>query len=516
MHISRVRWVAGAILSAALIFGLTATPTLANPAGPHLDGGAYDALRPTGLEPILAFNVRSEFEGKVLQAHIKVGSDFVVEEVEGGAKIYDFRFRRLIYVNTKQKIFLNNSLYGDFRVRWALLMNNMFASDLAAKMSEGVKKRLANLNRFLTEHANGASTSQSVPSKGSPAIGIETNRQDMKLILSVEGVEILNATLGPTKFPSDAHRHSFAAWLAWELRIHPKTAQAVAQTGILPVHLEFSRLRRAYSLDSRHPTMTITLGEITHSTGRLNRLSEYVPMLPEARQLNKQMTQLMVDAVHGRAPNGPTNDSFYIEKIRSMVSNRSYFDAALLALHASSRYEGCTESNHDVALCTVILDAFQTIKSDGSVEKLLKAISLRSDKKHEQALAILQSLRDKATLRPDILEFLIAHDLVEAKRASPLPDEALARELDRLPELLTTALAADPYSPYRYCDITNYFFVGARTHEERYGAHILEHFVLDLARLLPSQKIPEKIVNLVQLEQEIEKNHPILFPTNEN
>ena len=512
MNVSRIRQITTAILATTLTFGLTATPASANPAGPHLDGNAYDALRPQGPTPTLTFNLRSEFKGEVLRSHITIGPDFVTKETKGFVKVHDFRFRRLLAIDVETGYFSNESFYGHFRSRWALLLNNIFATSLMHRMTEKNERSLG-LDRFLIEHAVGADCSRQPRFQHLPNPSVDINRQDMDLTVNVEGTEILKAVFDPIRFPSDAHKQSFAAWLIWQIRLHPKVAQAVIEVGMLPVYLQTVRQKLTESED---PVLSLSLSEPSHATGRLDALAGLTPDIPDTPHLPKKMARLMIDAALGQASNGPLEDSFYVGNICELIASRSYLDAALLSFHATFQYEGCNAPHSDQILCKMVRDALLTAHEEGSVKELFRAMELSLEKKHEQAIETLMPLREKVRSRPDILEFMIANEIISIRRASNQnktgEDEIYIDEFGRLPHTLTTALAADPYSPARYRDIFNYFSVGARTTIEGYEAPILEHFVLDLARTLPNQRMPKIINDLTALEKKITADHPMLFP----
>ena len=522
MNASRIRRTAGVVLATVLFSGLTAATASLDPAGPHLDGNAYDALRPQDLVSTLTFDLKLETQGQANRTRITLGPDFVAEESEDFVRIYDFRFHRVLHIDTDSGYFSNESLYGHFRSRWALFRNNMFVIDVIHQTG-GKTERPLNLERFLVEHYIGIAGVQKIHRQVPPTPPMDIRHQDMELIINVEGAEILRAAFDPIKFPSTAHRQTFAAWLIWQIRVHPKIAQAIVETNMLPAYLQTVDQNPGQPKD---PVRSLTFSRTSRSSGRLDMLPGLTPDIPDSPHLPEKLARLMIDAAHGRASNRSPEDSVYKQNIRKLMSGGHYLDAALLSHHASLRYEGCGPPHaQEVELCDLVFSTYRVAvgKAD-SASKLFQAMHLMQEKKHEQVVEMLLPLRKEVHFRPDILEFMIANEIVEARRTAQqtasrqdAEQQAAARELykdeiNRLPDTFTAALAADPYAAVRYRDILNYFSVGARDLNEKYHAPILEHFVLDLARALPGQTMPSIINHITDMEARIAEEHPMLFP----
>ena len=518
----KARQATGVVLATALLFGSTAVPASASPAGPHLDGNAYDALRSSNPVPTLTFELNAEFEGDSTRHHVTLGPDFVVEEEMDSIRVYDFRFHRTLEIDTNSGYFTNESLYAYFRARWALFQNNIFAIELLRKTTERPDRPLA-LERFLIEHYTGIEGVQKIYKDPPPAPSVDINLQDMELVANVEGTEILRAIFGPFRFPSAAHREVFAAWLIWQVRIHPKIVRAIIEAGTLPARLQITRQNFE---GPNLPVLGLVFDQVARSRDRLDVLSGLTPDMPDSPHLPKKLARLMIDAARGQAPNHPPDDSVYIQNIRKLMSEGNYLDAALLSYHASFQYEGCAFEHREEPLCETVVETHRkAVGKADSVNKLVQAMHLMQERKHEQVVEMLSPFRGEVRFRPDILEFIIANEIIEARRAAERAaagtQDAAQREaalelykdeFDRLPDTFTTALAADPYAPARYRDISNYFSVGARNVDERYDAFMLEHFVLDLARALPGQAMPSIIQHSTDAEARIAAEHRLLFP----
>ncbi len=529
-----------AITAMVLAFGLSATPAMANPAGPHLDGNAYDALRPATPSPTLAFTMdvdcvnpggqqpvlhsfefgiepwrggmrEADLEGRSL---VTLGPDFVVSRGRYGIVVHDFRFRRLLTIGTDNQRFLNHSIYGHFLVRWGFLSNNLYPLGLLAETgvqeSGGVP---LSVSRFLVEHANGMAHPPATFLRKLPAAALKTDRQGATLVANVGDTEVLKAQFSAMEFPSAVHRRSFTAWLTWFFRFHPSLARVFADDTTLPSSLRFIRPDVTTAVgESEFPVCSVVLSNVSRASGRLDvvaPLASTIPAWPPL--LPGGLARLMVDAARLQAPNGPTGNKAYVQYIRKSAAEKRYLDAALLSFHAAASTGACTAARRDSILCDTMADALRTAMRDGSVQTLRKALSLGGQGKHGQAAEILVSLRGRSPGRPDILEIMIANELVEARRHSQL-NESLRKEFNGLPQAFEAALARDPYSPARYRDMSNYLGVAARSADRRYFAPIFQNAILDLGRTLPGGTLSPLLQSVTARDRKIAKDFPELFP----
>ena len=528
-----------------LVSGLAAVPVLANPAGPHLDGDAYTGLRPAAPVPTLkftmdvecldsggqdlvlyshAFGVQPEREGMRAPGHegrsqVTLGPDFVVSRGRYGTVVYDLRFRRVLTIGIDEQLFSNHSLYGHFRVRLKFLLNNLFT--LASVTKLGVKKKGAfslPVSRFLVEHANGIFHPLAIALKHLPVAPLNVDRRAEMLVASVSNTEVLKAEYGTIGFPSAVHGRTFAAWLAWFFRIHPKLAQVFADDAAPPSSLRFivSSMPTAMG-PSSFPACSVLLSDVSRAPDRLDvlaglasRVPAWPPILPGG------LIRLMIDAVRLQAPNGPTDNATYLERIRKLAAEKRYFDALLLSAHTMASTESCTPARHDAILCETTVEAFQTTKSAGSVGTVRKAMSASSQGNHGKAAEMLISLRDRSPDRPDILEFMIANEVVEARRhslrhKSPM-NEQLQKEFDGLPNTFEAALGFDPYSPARFRDISNYVRLATRSLAQKYFWMVFETVILDLGRALPGGRVSHFFKKANARERKTAEAFPELFP----
>ena len=529
-----------------LALGVAAVPAMANPAGPHLDGNDYDALRPANPVRTVEFTMdvgcqdRSGqslvlpgsgllfgFDQEVAQAHglegrsqVTLGPDFVLARGRYGTAIHDFRFRRILTIGANEKRFYNHSMYGHHGVRRAFLFNHLYVVGLIAATGGKTSSSFPPaVQRFLVEHALGIFHPEAIAFKNHlPVAALNIDRQGEVLVTSVNNTEVLKAKYGTIGFPSSAHGLSFASWLAWFFPIHPKVAKVLVDRATLPASLQFIRSPISTVMGlPEFPVCSVVLSDISHASGRLDLLAglaskipAWPPILPEG------LTRLMIDAVRLQAPNGPTANTVYLQRIRKLTAEKHYLDAALLSAHAMASTEPCSPARHDLILCDTVVKALQPTKSVGSVQTLRKALSVSSQGKHGQAAEMLISLRDRSPDRPDILEFMIANEVVEARRHSRRNkselDESLRKEFDGLPHTFEAALGLDPYSPARFRDMSNYVSVAPRSTTQAYLAPIFVTVILDLGRALPDGRLSHFFRNPTARERKVADDFPDLFP----
>lgn len=503
-----------------------------------MDGNAYVALRPAAALPTLTFTMEvkcsdpgeqnllpdsdessihpqrggaqaTHWEGR---SRVTLGPDFVISRGRYGASVHDFRFRRHLMMGAGDRRFSNDSLYGHFFVRWRVLSNNLHT--LGSVASTGVNlPRSVSVTRFLQEHANGIRHPAATALKRIPAAVLNAERRGAALVANVKNMEVMKATFGAVRFPSAVHGRSFGAWLVWFIRIHPSLARLLADDAALPSSLRFIRPDTTKAMSRSQPSVcNAVLSDVARGSGRLDVVAglasavrAWPPLLPES------LTRLMIDAVRLQAPNGPTSNAAYSQHMRELVAERRYFDAALLSLHAAASTDACTDARRDAPLCDTITDTLRRARGDPAMQTLMKARSLRAQANYRGAVETLIPLRNRSPRRPDILEIMIANDLVETRRRSQLTD-SLRKEFDGLPNTFEAALTRDPYSPARYQDFSNYLGVAGRSLKDKYMAPIFQSMVLDIGRALPRGALARLLRNTTTGELRIARDFPELFP----
>ena len=486
-------------------------------AGPNLDGDAYSALRENAVHEVLTVTAVAKSKASSQTRALTIGPDFVLEQDGDTVRLYDFRFRRLLTLNPDVKTFTNESLYGHARTRFAFLQNNLSTGGIGigAGLVSGVSPAAL---RFANEHLNGMDHPADVAYGNMPKPELVLRRDGSALtgVLKGAGADdepLLTATIGRTGFPSEDHARSFQAWLAWGARMHPQTAAALVGTGRVPDAVSFAfpaalrklnpNLTRGQALEFRDAARGKTRFDILR--GWSAKLPAWEPYLPEA------LVATMVAAANGTAPNGPASDEDFITEIGVLLDTGQYLDAALVGLHASHPYDGCQGEHRARQICTVIKGMMNKVRTDRGVRILFTGFAQEQQRNFRGAAQTWVKLRILNLARLDILDFMIANALVEAQKKSPLEGE-MGVAFGKLPELFTRSLAADPYDPARYRDIFNYLHAAATGLAERYTVPIQAQALIDLAQALPDRLMPRIITQIVEANDRIAGDYPLLFP----
>lgn len=340
-------------------------------AGPNLDGDAYTALRG---DDVLTLNVVTKSRASFKTRALTVGPDYVLERDGETIRIHDFRYRRLLTLHASAKSFTNESLHGHARTRFAFLQNNLSTAGLAlgSNALQGISPAAL---RFAHEHVNGMAHPGDVAYGTLPEPKLAVVHDGDVLTGTLQGASagddppVLSATLSRDGFFSPAHAKSFEAWLAWSGRIHPGAAAAVGETGHIPARIAFDF---AAALRKLNPNLSrgqaIEFHDAASAKYRFDirgwtaKLPAWEPYLPE------KLMALMVDAANGTAPNGPKSDEDYIAEMGVLLDTGRYLDAALVGLHASHPYDGCTGEHRARPLCTVMSGMLNTARTDRGVK----------------------------------------------------------------------------------------------------------------------------------------------------
>lgn len=512
-----MRFPALAVLS--LCFGIALAPDIVRAtepqsdtrerilAGPHLDGDAYRALRPQATFEVIKFSVLSNDANDEREIDVVLGPDFVIEGRDSHTTIYDFRFRRLIEIESKSAGFSNDSMFGSWHMRWAFLQNNLWAGAMLA--AGGLVDDPA-LARFWIEQHNGlnhpAETANGVFPR--PRVRVDANASGSTIM--VGRTTVAEVRSGSAKFPDAAYASTFAAWLTWSLRFHPDVAAALADSETLPESIE--RTTKA-SIPEKTQSETLRFVNARRSTEAFSVLAGLDAKIPSWEPLfPHEMAALMIAAARGLAPNGPVSDEEYAAQIEDLVSRKRYFDATLLAIHATHGQDGCGAGSTDSQLCDVALSALRISFSEKKSSALFQALQLDGAGNYGDAALAMIALRSDDIARPDILDIMIANSIVEAKNGKQLNDQ-LNVEFTRLPELFLHAFGRDPYDPSRYRDYYNYLHAATRSVDEGYLVLLRAYPVIDVARSLPERGVPAIVSAITEVERNISRDFPVLFPT---
>ena len=517
-HILLLLAAAGLILlqACAAPKGTTAPKKIADRpliAGPHLDGDAYAGLRGLDEADIVVTDVTVSSSASNTKFKIVVGPDYVLEDRPLSRALYDFRYRRFLEIDLNSREFTNTSLYGMFHTRWAFLQNNLITEALAGQ--HGSDKQPA-LSRYWIEGALGIAYPGAIAFESMTQPSLAIQREGGSLTAVAENTTVATANFNGQSFPTAAHAKSFAAWLVWSMRIHPRLASMIAGEGAVPLALTLYR-REPYMdfVGGVLETTTLQLEGVSRSRGRLDATLGLVskppawpPYIPEA------IATLMVNAALGSAAGGPIDDAVYADVIRALLGSGKRLDAVLVAVRASYPYDGCSDRQLSPDLCDAASQAWKAAWEDSTGILFADALALGQNGDHTAAAKALIALRGKASNNGDILEVMIANELVEAKRSSKV-DPELSNEYARLQHTFTAAIVESPYNAAIYRDFYNYLLVATADSniDDSYIAPTKAQAVMDLARSLPVRRIPKIVTYATTVENSVADDFRDMFPT---
>lgn len=482
-------------------------------AAPNLDGDAYMKLRATPDHQVLIFKLEKSTGETTTSRTVIVGPDYVIDRSPAGHLLFDFRLRRALELAPENRTFTNTSLYGRVLTRLAFLQNNLtIASGVIA--ADIVDKDLGSGVRFVIEHSNGINLPDRSTYPNMPKAELDVSRTGSELTGTIGGWRILDATISGTAFPSTAHATSFRAWLIWLVQLHPQIAEAISSTGRLPSKIEINFPQELLkTLPNVHAEHTVTFRDIRSGTGRFDSIrgwSAAPPAFPP--HLPDETARLMVAAANGTAPGGPRSDESYITEIRQLSGAGKHLDAVLLALHASQPYDNCSGAQRVRPICSDLGQAVQAARQDQNTRRFLTGFAAEGQGNYAQAFQIWSPLRNLPIARRDILDFVIANNIVEATKRGQSTDTTAA-EFAALPQTFHRALSADPYNPSRYRDIFNYLFVAASGIEKQYFVRTHAYAVIDLALALPNGPTTTIVRRIAESYPRMAADFPLLFPS---
>ena len=476
-------------------------------AGPQLYGGEYRSLREDTYFDVLQFEIVKN-DGAVRLQSVVLGPDFVIENGnDGPATVYDFRFRRIITLNNDPSSMTNESLFGHWSQRWAFLSNNLWTTSVIAAAS--VIKN-PELERYWIEQKNGVEHPQEIAFQHLPVPELRQALTDDVASYHIGDELIAEAVFTENGFPSESHRKTFAAWLVWSRRLHPKLATQISLNNKFPRDLKIM-VRNEPGPSGASPEVS----KISFS-GAIDRRDDFEVLAGKAPEtpgweprFSPELAALMSAAARGEAPNGPVSKGEYIAQVEALAAEGRAFDTVLLAIHASF---GCSDSASPTPFCDKMTNAIADFAEDENFVALMNALRLDQNGQHADGAKALIPLQALTLERKDILDVMFANMLVEAKNDDQLDDE-LQSHFDNLPMLFEAAFGRDPYAPSRYRDFYNYLFASTTTTDESYAVHTEAYPVADFARSIPERTVPKIVDEISKFEERIATDFAVHFPT---
>ena len=477
-------------------------------AGPQLTGDEYRALRKKGEFTVLRADVTLEGEEQGALS-ISIGPDFVVEQLPGKVVLYDYRFRRIVTREGSSENFSNESMFGQWWIRWAFLENNMSVSAMLAAVAKGDAPAI---ERFWIEQRIGVNHPQETAYRTLPRPVLKETKTGNGVNYHVGDTLIGKLSASNERYPSKDHRQSFLSWLVWSQNLHPQLAIRLTELETAPTALTIvGKPNRPPNAEAKQ-----TILRFQNYGAGVNVLSEFAgrtalaPSWPP--KMSESMGALMAAAARGEAPNGPVTGEEYLAQLQELGRKGKALDVALLAMHASF---GCDAEGVKPAICDQAMSELSKVIKEESGVAWVAALRKDGEGQHAEAAQDLIKLESKNVERPDILAIMIANSIVEAKKNDQLDDE-LTRRFERLPATFETVFGHDPYVPSRYRDFYNYLHAATDGIDESYFVYIKAYPVIDFARTIPERVIPPIVSAISDMERRVANDFPAHFPVFEN
>lgn len=481
-------------------------------AGPHLSGDEYVNLRWQEEHKTLQFDLSSDVSPSG-NARITLGPDYVIEVGRDGTVFYDFRFRRKLAWTPSDIAMSSGSQFADWHFKWALLENNLGTSAIVQRLktTAGGETDNPSMRRFYIERNIGLSYPSAIAYEAFPTPEINEVRTKGEVGFEIDGVRVGGVVDGKLNIPSAEHSRTFAAWLAWSGRAHPKIAKLIAERQILP-----KTYIRAGDPDNFALNEVIRTGE----TLEFSNPSEQQKSLDVMQGLSaappswdvrypEALGAQMIAAIRGEANGGPTTDEQYLAIVKRAIEEGRALDAALLAI---SPKLACDTDANDRDICGFAFEQLRTVINDPEVKVLLSGLQADQEGRHAEATQLLLPLLDRDLKERSVLEIIIANTLVEAKNNGQLEAPDLIELYGELPMIFERAFTADPYTVMWYRDFYNYLYSSVSSVDEGYIVPLKAYSVIDIARALPERPVPPLVSAISDVERTIAQDFPTYFP----
>jgi hypothetical protein len=482
--------VAAAILGVAAARADDAPPPIANPS--LLPSSVLTLRGPEKDKAQLRLSFERTRDGDTVSPlKVWIGADYFALFEGTRETIYDLRLRRRFVVDQAAGSMTNFSLYGDVIFR-QIELTRRIELEKALHQDPEQTNIPESLDPFWIESEVGLV----IP--GAPPDKIERHdRGDGIAVFLYRGAEVAMFKAGSHEVPS-ALRHSFGAFLRHALPIHPAIAAAVSETGSVPAELDFISEAKgqmqavAWRLDQAEAK-----SDDFPLSGGLS-----LQLLPAGGDdanvaLLRQVLNSMIEALAGRADQGPRPVAVYRAEIDSALKDNRRFEAALLltelALQWGRGAAACDPDDKDAAAqgpCHSKAEIDKLMSADPRAVAMFQAMGLQT-RDPDKALVMWRTIE-----RSDVADRYVV-DIFLARLLS------VRGEREEASWSFAAAFAGNAYIPTLYRDLGDHFARGERTD--------LAWFCYDLGRALPNRAEADALSNIDELERKLVEQFPELF-----
>ncbi|HWI29306.1 MAG TPA: hypothetical protein VN668_20195 [Stellaceae bacterium] len=457
-------------------------------AGPAMSAAALREARRTepGPQLRLAFDLRRGGAAPVPLVAV-LGTDYVDIAENGRETLYDFRLRRRIVLDRAAQTFANLSLYGDVAFRRFELEKRAVLAGTFTDAAGGGDPPLE-LQRFWIESDLGIAAR----GKGRPSID-QRKLPDGAISFRLDKEEVALFAPASEAVPAEL-RQSFAHFLRLAVPIHPQIIAAIALDGRLP-----QRIVYVSDTGGTHHAVGLILRSALHRTADYPLPASFEPR-PLAGSTKDQealglrgLLPLMLQAVAGRAGQGPRSLDDYRRAADRALRERHDFAAALLLAEAALQYGAdaadCTTGSGSVP-CHDPQELSRRFAADPRAANLYRA-EAEEPQDPVAAVQLWQSIKHDDVADGYVVDAFLADRLsAEGHRQDAMG--AFAR-----------ALQGNPYLGGVYKEMGDHFLRASRTD--------LAWICYDLGRALPDRDPHDPLAAVDKVEAALVAAYPEFF-----
>ena len=417
---------------------------------------------------------------------IWIGPDYFAIMGDENESLYDLKLRRRFVIDRRQSTLVNFSLYGDVIFRQIELTRRI---ELARAVAQTQSDQFVptSLEPFWIEAELG------ILQPGPLQSGIEHQDQDGAIYFRFVGQDVASFVADTATVP-EGLRHSYGAFVHHRLSLHPAIAEIVAENVHLPARMIF--LSEASGSQVRE---TLTLRSV-------QTVAAPYPMSPDLKRvilptgardadvvLAQDILPEMIEAIAGRAGNGPRPIVDYRRSIDRALRENKAFEASLLLAELAlqwGRPAADCDGGGDGAPCHPRREIEHALSGDPRAVQMFQAAAIET-KEPDRALAIWRGLD-----RSDVTDGYVA-DIFIARLAS------VRGRREEAGSAFETAFGGNPYIPELYRDLGDHFARASRID--------LAWLCYDVGRALPSRTGADSLSDIDVLERQLVKQYPEFF-----
>jgi hypothetical protein len=427
------QWIVPALLAWAAAFPARAADLAQT--GPQASAAQIIAARNASDAPVLTitFDVSGGNHAAPATLSIDLAPDYMFIRGQDLRAVYDYKLRRVIQLDEAQHRFSNGSLYAtaDFRLAETYnrrMQRGMFAAIKLQQATDLFDPYWVQSELHVMDPAD-------------PAPAADMREASDGVHFTYKSGEVASYALSEDKL-SDQEKAGFNHLLQERTTLHPSIISALLSSGRIPQRLSFAlppirkqtpevwMLRSVSRASASYP---LTTGYAAGPTAANTKgpASELAAVLP-----------LMLDAVAGRAGNGPKTVAQYRELMDDALQKKAGLQAMLLAFEANEQYgeQSLACAGGEVPPCHSLKDIVAQSQGDPRVGDLIRSLQIERTSP-DQAIALRQQLR-----RDDVTDGYVIDGFVgNTLSATGHKDQALP--------LLIGEVRGDPYVAGYYKDL---------------------------------------------------------------